>query len=85
MPPSDSRFAPWTMVRGDDGTIYYASGVWRDAKDHDVAEPKALSTGVSSAGEIVNPEGERENTSQSVHASGDRPAGPASRDAGVAP
>jgi hypothetical protein len=65
-PPTAARFSPWAMVRGDDGTIYYASGVWRDAKDLDVAEPQALSTAKPNSGEVVNPEGERENTGQVV-------------------
>jgi hypothetical protein len=62
VPPNGVRFSPWTLVRGDDGTIYYASGAWRDAKDQDVSEPPAISIAKPSLGEVVNPEGERENT-----------------------
>jgi hypothetical protein len=75
------------MVRADDGTVYYASGAWRDAKGPEVPEPKALSTATSSAGEVVNSEGERENTGQTVR-SGFRDAprsGSPPDDGGVAP
>jgi hypothetical protein len=63
-PPSGARFSPWTMVRGDDGTIFYASGAWRDAKGQDVPEPAPVATARPSSGGVVNPEGETENTSQ---------------------
>jgi hypothetical protein len=68
VPPSGGRFSPWVMVRADDGAVYYASGAWRDAKDQEIADPQPLATGRSSAGEVVNAEGERENTGQTVRA-----------------
>jgi hypothetical protein len=75
------------LVRAADGAIYYAVGAWRDANSQEVAEPQALSTATSSAGEVVNPEGEREHTGQVVR-TGPRDAPSAASppgDAGVAP
>jgi hypothetical protein len=65
-PPNAARFSPWATVRGDDGTIYYASGVWRDAKDQNAPEPQPLATAKPSSGEVVNAEGETENTGQII-------------------
>ena len=87
MPPRGARFAPWALVRDADGAIYYAVGAWRDANSQEVADPQAISTATSSAGEVVNPEGEREHTGQTIR-TGPRdtpPAAPGPGDAGVAP
>jgi YXWGXW repeat-containing protein len=75
VPPAGARFSPWTMVRADDGTIYYAPGAWRDAKDQDAPEPQALSSAKPSPGGVVNAEGERENTGL-VNSPGVRGASP---------
>jgi hypothetical protein len=87
VPPNGARFSPWTMVRSDDGVIYYALGAWRDAKDNDVAEPQALATATSSAGEVVNPEGERETTGQTIRPGfrDNPPSVSAPSDGGIAP
>jgi hypothetical protein len=69
MPPASSRFAPWTMVRSDDGTIYYASGVWVDAKRAPIAEPAALATGSPTIADVPDPEGTLEHTGKTIRTS----------------
>ncbi len=62
MPEEGARFSPWTVVRGKDGTLYFARGVWRDAEGRPVAPPAPLtSAAVESAG-VVDPQGEAEET-----------------------
>jgi hypothetical protein len=61
-----ARFSPWAVVRGADGTLYSASGTWRDAKGQEVAEPPPIATAQVGMGQIVDPEGEQETTGR-VH------------------
>jgi hypothetical protein len=77
-PPAGARFSPWTMVRGDDGTTYYAPGVWRDEHGAELAEPAALVAARPNLSDVVDPEGELETTGRSI-----RPAQDLSRDAGI--
>ena len=78
-PPAGARFSPWTLVRGDDGTTYYAPGVWRDAKGAELAEPATLVAARPNLSDVVDPEGELETTGRSI-----RPAQDLSRDGGAA-
>src|SRR5208283_2498866 len=66
VPPKGARFSPWVMVRAEDGAIYCAPGTWRDAEGREIADPQALATGTSGAGEVVNPEGQREKTDEEL-------------------
>lgn len=59
VPPPGARFSPWTTVRDRTGTLFMASGVWRDAHGAAVEEPAALAVGVPGAGAIVSSEGDR--------------------------
>jgi hypothetical protein len=68
-PPAGARFSPWTTVRGDDGTTYYAPGAWRDAEGQELAAPGALATARPNLSDVVDPEGELENTGRSIKAS----------------
>jgi hypothetical protein len=66
-PPPGARFSPWTEVRGEDGAIYYAGGVWRNEQHQQVADPPALATAKSTVGPIVDPTGHDEETGHTVH------------------
>lgn len=69
MPPAGARFAPWTTVRGEDGTIYLADGVWRDARNQVVPDPPALAVAKSTAGAVVDLEGNEEVIGHTVRES----------------
>ncbi|WP_394842630.1 YXWGXW repeat-containing protein [Pendulispora brunnea] len=58
MAPSDAKFSPWTAVRGHDGTLYFAPGVWKDARGKIIADPKPLLGARTGSSPIVGPEGE---------------------------
>jgi hypothetical protein len=79
-PPAGARFSPWTMVRGSDGTTYYAPGVWRDERGAEIAEPAALVAARPNPSDVVDPEGELEKTGRSI-----RPGQDLNPDAGPEP
>ncbi len=88
MPPAGARFAPWTTVRGEDGTVYLAGGAWRDARNQPVPDPPALAVAKSTAGAVVDLEGHEEVTGHTVRESqgagaAAQNAGPAAQDAGA--
>jgi len=57
-PPTNAKFAPWTQVRNPVGTLYFASGVWRDSKGEEVEEPAPIVIGKPTPASIVSPEGD---------------------------
>jgi hypothetical protein len=59
VPPPNARFAPWTTVRDARGTLFLASGVWRDAHGAELSDPAPLAIGVPAIGPIITPEGEK--------------------------
>jgi len=69
IPPADARFSPWTTVRSDDGTVYYAGGVWRDRQNRKLADPPALALAKATSGEIDDPEGQPETTGHVIRES----------------
>jgi len=69
MPPEGARFAPWTTVRGEDGTVYLAGGAWRDARNQAVPDPPALAAANSTVGSVVDLEGHEEVTGHTVRES----------------
>jgi hypothetical protein len=86
------------MVRGDDGTVYYAPGAWWSARHEEVAEPAAIAMGRPTLSNVVDPEGEMEQTGQSIRSDTKLDAGEAdsepdgetepesrARDSGAAP
>jgi hypothetical protein len=79
-PPAGARYSPWTVVRGEDGTTYYAAGTWRDERGAPLAEPVALVAARPNLSDVVDPEGELETTGRSI-----RPARASSLDAGAGP
>lgn len=57
-PPPNARFAPWTTVRNRTGTLYFASGAWRDLTGAEVEEPEPLASAGPLPAVVVTPEGE---------------------------
>jgi hypothetical protein len=56
-PPPGVTFSPWVFVRRDDGTLWYAPGVWRGEKGEVVGPPAAEAVAAVEAGEVVNADG----------------------------
>jgi hypothetical protein len=71
VPPPNARFAPWTTVRSDDGTIYFAPGIWVDAKHQPTTEPTAVATGQPTIADVVDPEGTLQHTGKSIRSATD--------------
>ncbi|WP_394822018.1 YXWGXW repeat-containing protein [Pendulispora albinea] len=61
-----TKFSPWTSVRGADGTLYFAPGVWKDAKGLPVADPKPLAGARAGSSPVVSPEGEPFQTGPTI-------------------
>lgn len=57
VPPPNTGFAPWTTARGAMGTLYFASGAFRDSHGAEVPEPAPISTSRLSPGGVVDPGG----------------------------
>lgn len=57
-PPPNARYAPWTVVRDRVGTLYAASGAWRDISGKEVEEPVYQKTGRAPPVSVVDPEGQ---------------------------
>jgi hypothetical protein len=66
-PPPGARYSPWTTVRGEDGTVYFAPGVWRDSSARPVADPPPRATAKSASNPVVDPEGHLEITGHTIH------------------
>lgn len=65
LPPGE-KFSPWAFVRGVDGRLWYAPGVWRDARGAPVDPPDALVIASVETGVVVTAEGDTEVTGPSV-------------------
>jgi hypothetical protein len=55
--PVGARYAPWEFVRGPDGGLWYAEGVWRDTQGNALPALVPLSVAAVEAGEVVTAEG----------------------------
>jgi len=64
--PAGTTFSPWVVVRARDGRVFYAPGVWKDAKGSLVAAPPALAFASGDAEAVFNPEGEVERTGRNI-------------------
>jgi hypothetical protein len=64
--PSGARYARWAVVRASDGTLFFAPGVWLDAKGREVEPPPVLALARASDEDVVNPEGTKEPTGTNV-------------------
>jgi hypothetical protein len=59
------------MVRSEDGTIYFAPGVWVDAKHEPMTEPTAIATGQPTVTDVVDPEGTLQHTGKTIRSATD--------------
>jgi hypothetical protein len=59
LPPPNAKYSPWVLVRGTDGTLYQAGGVWRDdATGAPIVEPVALGVADVSEAAVVDVNGD---------------------------
>ncbi len=61
-PPPGAAFSPWVFVRGLDGSLYYAPGVWRDTKGAPIDPPVALVRAQVESNVVVDADGTVEAT-----------------------
>jgi hypothetical protein len=66
VPPQGAVFSPWYFVRGLDGSLYYAPGVWRDAKGDPIDPPPALARAQVESNIIVDADGTVEATGPTI-------------------
>jgi hypothetical protein len=71
IPPADAAFSPWTSVRNRTGMLYFATGVWRDARGAVVADPPVLAVASAATGPVVGAGGETYPTGQNLDPSED--------------
>lgn len=78
VPPAGARFAPWLTIRGVDGRLYMAKGVWRSADGKtDLPTPAVVVEAKGGRGAVLNADGEEEPTGRDVRAPTEREdAGP---------
>ena len=75
-PPGSASFSLWVFVRGPDGALWYAPGVWHDASGAAVAAPEPEAVAAVEAGDVVNADGSTSTTGPTlrpVRAGGARP------------
>jgi hypothetical protein len=60
--PAGATFSPWVFVRAPGGTLWYAPGVWRDAKGGALGEPAPLAVATVDVASVVNADGTTANT-----------------------
>jgi hypothetical protein len=83
--PPDATFSPWTTVRDERGTVYFASGVWKDATGRALPPPPAIVTGRPTAGDVTSPSGDDEKTGVAPPQPSAPPHASAPTDAGAPP
>ncbi len=66
-PGAGMTFSPWVVVRGADGTVYLAPGVWKDATGKAVAAPPPLAIATVEAAEVVDAQGNAVDTGPTIH------------------
>ena len=72
--PPGARFSPWVFVRGRDGRLWVAPGVWRDASHKAVADPAPLAQATVEGGAVVTADGSIEVTGPTQRGPHARPA-----------
>jgi hypothetical protein len=78
-------FAPWSVVRAEDGRLFMAPGKWIDAQGKTVDPPRTLVEAEASRALVVGGTGEEENVGRDLRDNRDGGAGPLRErnDAGV--
>jgi hypothetical protein len=66
--PPGVTFSPWAFVRGPDGSLWVAPGVWRDAAGTPIDPPPSLAVASVETGAVVTAEGATETTGPTVRA-----------------
>jgi hypothetical protein len=66
-PIEGATYSPWVVVRGADGTLYHAPGVWKDATGKPLTPPPPLAIATVGASEVVDPEGHAVETGPTAH------------------
>jgi hypothetical protein len=64
--PQGTTYAPWTSVRSEDGTLFYAPGAWHDAKGEVIADPKPLAVAKAASRVLFDAEGDVERAGRTV-------------------
>jgi hypothetical protein len=62
VPPKGAKYSAWTFVRGSDGELWYAPGVWRDATGAALAPPPAQAVASVEGGDVVSADGSASST-----------------------
>jgi hypothetical protein len=75
VPPKDADYAPWIALRDKSGTLYIASGAWRDREGKEVEPPPVLAQGRPTGGAVVNAEGDTIEPAPIVRDEGKKDAG----------
>jgi hypothetical protein len=66
VPPEGTKFAPWAFVRSTDGTLYFASGVFRDAAGKAVPDPRPLAVAVAGSATVLLYDGDVAVTGRTI-------------------
>jgi hypothetical protein len=75
VPPPGAAYARSVVVRRSDGKIFFAAGAWRRPGGEEVMPPpEPQQVAPSTAGAVVNPEGETEPTAADIHPDAGRDA-----------
>jgi hypothetical protein len=61
-----ATYSPWVFVRGPDGRLWYAPGVWRNASGSPAEAPRPLAIASVASTEVVNASGSTESTGPTV-------------------
>ncbi len=73
VPPAGAQFAPWLTIRGIDGRLYMAKGVWRSADGKsNLPTPAVVVEAKGARGAVLNVDGEEEPTGRDVRAPTER-------------
>jgi len=64
--PAGAKYVPWVAVFANDGSSYWAPGLWLDASGQPVAPPPALALAKPSRGAVVDLEGDVDVTGRTI-------------------
>src|SRR5271154_2953388 len=67
MPPG-VRYAPWVVVRNEDGVAYYAPSAWKNAQGAPAKAPSPLAYAVANSEAVYDADGNMEDTGRTIEA-----------------